>query len=116
MVDRRNKKRRLVGILIVLGLLLALLGGVAYWKLFREVPQQLADASMEEQFKYGSIGAENDQGMPFWIWVVLPKMFPEYLPAPGGWASLGLAWEQGREMPVGFSKKTIGFERVGINW
>jgi mono/diheme cytochrome c family protein len=114
MVDRR-KKRRLVGILVVLGLMLALLGGVAYFKLLREVPQQLADASMEEQFKYGSIGAENDQGMPFWIWVVLPKMFPEYLPAPGGWASLGLAWEQGREMPVGFSKKTIGFERVAIN-
>ena len=70
---------------------------------------------MEEQFKYGSIGAENDQGLPFWICVVLPKMFPEYLPRPGGWASLGLSWEQGRELPVGFSKKTIGFDRVAIN-
>ena len=70
---------------------------------------------MEEQFKYGSIGAENDQGLPFWILVVLPKMFPEYLPRPGGWASLGLSWEQGRELPMGFSKKTIGFDRVAIN-
>jgi mono/diheme cytochrome c family protein len=79
------------------------------------VPQQLANDTLEEQFKYGSIGSENDAGLPFWIWVVLPKMFPEYLPQPGGWASLGFAWEQGRELPVGFSKKRIGFERVAIN-
>lgn len=115
MVGRTNKKRRVVSILIVLVALLAVLGLGVWWKIFREVPQQLADNSMEEQFKYGSIGAENAQGVPFWIWMVLPKMFPEYLPAPGGWASLGFAWEQGRELPVGFSKKTIGFDRVAIN-
>src|SRR5262245_13732371 len=89
--------------------------GIGWWTFFRELPQQFADGSPEERFKYGSIGAEDDQGMPYWIWLVLPKMFPEYLPGPGGWASLGFVWEQGREMPVGFSKKTIGFERVAIN-
>jgi mono/diheme cytochrome c family protein len=115
MTDGRVKKRRIVRVLVALGVLVVAFGGLAWWNLFRELPQQLADASMEEQFKYGSIGAENTQGMPFWIWVVLPKMFPEYLPQPGGWASLGFAWEQGRELPVGFSKKTIGFERVAIN-
>ena len=111
----RRSKARILRILIVLVALAAALGGVAWYKLFREVPQQLTNDSVEEQFKYGSIGAENDQGIPFWIWVVLPKMFPEYLPQPGGWASLGLSWEPGRELPVGFSKKTIGFERVAIN-
>src|SRR5262249_37787740 len=78
-------------------------------------PQVLADNSMEEFFKYGSIGTEDAAGVPFWLWLILPKMFPEYLPGPGGWAALGFVWEQGRELPVGFSKKTIGFERVGIN-
>src|SRR5215831_7152090 len=111
---RRRRLRRL-WLLTGLALLVVLAVGVGWWTFFRELPQQFADGSPEERFKYGSIGAEDDQGMPYWIWLVLPKMFPEYLPGPGGWASLGFVWEQGREMPVGFSKKTIGFERVGIN-
>lgn len=115
MVDGRRKRRRIVTVLAVLVLLAGALGAAAWWKLFREVPQRLADDSLAEQFKYGSIGAENDAGVPYWIWLVLPKMFPEYLPAPGGWASVGLAWEQGRELPVGLSKKKIGFDRVAIN-
>jgi hypothetical protein len=28
---------------------------------------------------------------------------------------LGLPWEEGKEFPAGFSKKTIGFERVAFN-
>lgn len=101
--------------IVVLVALAVLVGWGVWFKFFRELPQDLRDDSMEEYFKYGSIGTENQYGIPFWIWLVLPKMFPEYLPGPGGWASLGFAWEQGRESPVGFSKKTIGFERVGIN-
>jgi mono/diheme cytochrome c family protein len=53
--------------------------------------------------------------------MVLPRTFPEYLPKnpdgharPGGYAAFGAAWEQGRETPVGFTKRTIGFPRVGI--
>jgi len=111
---RRRRLRRL-WLLTGLAVLVVLAAGVGWWTFFRELPQQFADGSPEERFKYGSIGAEDDQGMPYWIWLVLPKMFPEYLPGPGGWASLGFVWEQGREMPVGFSKKTIGFERVAIN-
>ena len=67
------------------------------------------------RFKYGSIGAECDAGIPYWIFYVLPRIFPEKLPGPGGYASLGVAWEQGQELPVGFTKKTIGFPRVANN-
>jgi mono/diheme cytochrome c family protein len=42
-------------------------------------------------------------------------MFPEKLPGPGGYASLGVPWEQGQELPAGFTQKTIGFPRVGNN-
>jgi hypothetical protein len=42
-------------------------------------------------------------------------MFPEKLPGPGGIASLGVAWEQGQELPIGFTKKVIGFPRVANN-
>lgn len=109
---RRSKVWTVVLVLVVL---VVLVGLFAWWGLLRQEPQQLADSSFAERYKYGSIGTEQDAGVPYWIWLVLPKMFPEYLPAPGGYAALGFPWEQGRELPVGFSKRTIGFERVGIN-
>ena len=66
-----------------------------------------------ERFKYGSIGAEQDSGMPYWIFQVLPRVFPDKLPKPGiGYAAFGVNWEQGQELPVGFSKRRIGFDRV----
>lgn len=68
-----------------------------------------------ENFLYGSIGGENEAGLPYWILMVLPRIFPEYLPGPGGYASLGLPWEEGKEFPAGFSKKTVFFPRVGFN-
>lgn len=95
--------------LVVLG---AIVGFGAWYKLFRSVPQHFD--TPEEQFKYGSIGNESAEGIPYWIWKVLPEMFPEYLPGPG-YESLGFVSEPGRDTPIGFSKKTIGFPRVGFN-
>ena len=73
-------------------------------------------ASDEEHFLYGSVGTEAEQGVPYWIWLVLPRVFPEYLPRPGrlrvARASVG---GDGHEMPIGLSKVTVGFPRVGIN-
>lgn len=107
---------KIVRWIIALLALVLVIGAVGWYKLFREVEQTwLKNASAEEWFKYGSIGSEEGQGVPYWIWLVLPKMFPEYLPGPGGYASLGVPWEQGHELPVGFSKKTIGFPRVAFN-
>ncbi|HEX4960361.1 MAG TPA: hypothetical protein VF173_05955 [Thermoanaerobaculia bacterium] len=68
-----------------------------------------------QNFLYGSIGAESASGIPYWIIVTLPRIFPEYLPGPGGYASLGLPWEEGKEFPTGFSKKTVIIPRVGFN-
>ena len=108
--SRRNKWFLWIAILAIVGVILGVLVWVAF---LREVPQHFT--SMADAFKYGSIGAENAAGIPYWIWLILPKMFPEYLPGPGGYASLGLPWERARETPVGFSVKTIGFQRVAIN-
>ena len=100
--------------LIPVLVLVSAVGVVAWYKLMRVVPQpRFADEA--ERFKYGSIGAENTRGLPYWIWVVLPRVFPDYLPGPGGYASFGLVWEPGQELPVGFSKQTIGFPRVANN-
>ena len=103
----------LISFVLVLSLLLGGVAYVAWYNLFREVP--LVYASAEDHFKYGSIGAENDQGIPYWVWLVLPRLFPENLPHPGGYTALGITWEPGHETPVGFTKKTIGFPRTAIN-
>jgi len=60
------------------------------------------------RFKYGVDRAERDTGIPYWIFYVLPRMFPRRLPGPGGYASLGVSWEQGQELPIGFTKKVVG--------
>ncbi|MFO1434661.1 MAG: cytochrome c [Candidatus Competibacteraceae bacterium] len=99
----------------IAGLVLLLLISLMVWyKLFREVDQE-PFATPEEAFKYGSIGNEANNGIPYWIWRVLPQMFPEYLPGSGGYTALGLFWEPGKETPVGFSIKTVGVPRVAFN-
>lgn len=99
-------------IAVILVLLVGVVGYVGWYNLFREVPTHYE--SDAEHFKYGSIGTEQAQGIPYWIWLVLPRIFPDKLPGPGGYTSLGITWEEGKETPVGFTKKTIGFPRVGI--
>jgi len=100
-----------IGLVVVV--LAGLIGWGAWYEFFREEAQHFD--SPEEAFKYGSIGTEDSEGLPYWIWMVLPRLFPEYAPGPGGYASFGIAWEEGHETPVGFSKRTIGFPRLGIN-
>jgi mono/diheme cytochrome c family protein len=97
--------------------LAATLAIFVWYELFRVVPEDeaiLRDPAMK--FKYGSLGAEGDRGIPYLVWLVLPRIFPDLLPGPGGYKSFGLVWEEGQEMPVGFVKKTIGvFPRVTNN-
>ena len=70
----------------------------------------------DEHFKYGSVGIESEEGIPYWIWQVLPQDVPGQAPGPGGYASLGFIWEPGRELPIGFSKKDVlGSTRIAVN-
>ncbi|HYH58057.1 MAG TPA: c-type cytochrome [Thermoleophilaceae bacterium] len=112
-LPRTRRGRVILGGVLSLVLLGAVLAVGAWYKLFREVDQDFADVS--EQFAYGSIGSESAEGLPFEIWRVLPEMFPEHLPGPGGYLSLGMYKEKGRETPVGFTKKTVGFPRTAFN-
>lgn len=96
-------------IVLILGAALAYVG----WDRFLRDHGAAQFDDPDERFKYGSIGAENDAGIPYWIFYVLPRVFPDKLPKPGvGYASFGVVWEEGRELPVGFSKRRIGFDRV----
>lgn len=100
----------------VLAIVAAVAAYVGWYRFFRAEPQpEWVTATADMRFKYGSIGGEYDAGIPYWIFYVLPRVFPEKLPGPGGYASFGVAWEEGQELPIGFTKKKIGFDRVGNN-
>ena len=107
---------------IVLLVIVALIAtGFSYltWRFTRDDPVTYKDP--EEHFKYGSTGGERESGIPYWIWKVLPKMFPEYLPGktytPGNeYASLGFLYEPGKDLPIGVSRRnTQGIDRVFLN-
>jgi hypothetical protein len=107
-------KRKLV---IGVALLVILASTITLWdKLYRDSPQPpWITSDQRNRFLYGTVGAEDTPGIPYWIWLALPRMFPEYMPAPGGYASLGIPWEEILEMPAGFAKKSVGYVRVTGN-
>lgn len=111
--SKNVKKKLLIGAILVL-LAAGAVGWFAWYKFFRELDER-PFANEIERFKYGSVGGEATAGLPYWIWVVLPRVFPDLMPGPGGYKSFGVVWEEGRELPVGFTKKTVGFPRVGNN-
>lgn len=119
----RTRRRR--PFWVALGLI-ALAAGALYvwWTVFREVDQivcgdieedrraELCGDPGDEMFKYGSLGGEWEVGIPYPLFHALPRVFADLLPGPGGFRSFGIPWEEGRELPVGFSKKTVGFPRI----
>src|SRR5258708_6642001 len=107
-------KQKIIKTLVVLVLLVGAGAVFGWYKFFREEDQP-AFADESERFKYGSIGAEFSRGIPYWIWVVMPRVFPDLMRGPGGYKSFGLVWEEGKEIPVGFSKKLVGFPRIANN-
>lgn len=109
---RRIKRAAVWKVLGGLLVLAGIAGFFVWYKFFRDVRVSYADD--DENFKYGSIGNEENAGIPYLIWKVLPELCPQHLPGPGGYASLGMIYE-GRDVPIGISVRTIGFPRAAIN-
>ena len=107
----RRHWRALLVAAVVVG---AAAAAFTYERFFREhdAPRFASD---EDHFLFGSIGTEGSEGVPYWLWLVLPRVFPDLLPGPGGYASLGLLSRGDVPMPIGLSRVTVGFPRVGIN-
>jgi mono/diheme cytochrome c family protein len=105
---------RLGWFLFVVVMLMGGAGLYGYYHLSRVAPVEQF-ASAEDHFLYGSIGTEEERGVPYWVWLVLPRLFPQYLRTPGGYASIGISAREGHEMPIGLSKVEIGVPRVGVN-
>lgn len=110
---RDNKILRAIIVLLLVLIILAILG---WWLLLKPAPP-MSTQDPVKNFNYGSIGNEESNGLPYWIWRVLPKVFPDHLPGnQDGYGSLGFYWESGSELPVGFSKRALGvIPRVAFN-
>ncbi|WP_347267772.1 hypothetical protein [Paracoccus sp. (in: a-proteobacteria)] len=98
-------------------LLLLVLGGIGGWLLLLRPVRQPESHDLAAVFNHGSIGNEETQGIPFWIWRVLPQVFPDLLPGNGdGYGAFGLHWQRGEALPTGFSMMTLGvIPRVAPN-
>ena len=117
-------KRLVIGLIVVV--VLAAAGtALVWWKFFTEEPQRLADD--RTRFHYGSLDSELVTGMPYPLFMILPRVFPDlvekyategYGPQKagyGGYGAFGLAWEEGERLPIGLSIKRLGYERVTLN-
>jgi mono/diheme cytochrome c family protein len=104
----------IVAMAIVFGLYMAI-------RLTRDRPVRYADDVLH--FKHGSTGGERTMGIPYWFWVALPELFPEYLPdhkAGRGYKSFGMIYENGEDpryaLPVGVSMRNFrGIDVVYLN-
>ncbi len=94
---------------------------MVWWKFFKSADQTFAadpetGASAElQRFKYGTLGGDLIAGIPYPILFILPRVFPDKIGAAGGYGAFGLPWEPGQRLPVGFSIRRKGYERVTVN-
>jgi len=122
MNDGATRKHRGLRILCLSGGVVALLLVVYLAVRFtRDRPVEYADDVLH--FMYGSTGGERRDGIPYWYWVALPELFPEYLPdkkAGHGYSSFGMIYEKSKDprydLPVGVSMRSYrGIDVVYLN-
>ena len=109
---RKRWVRWLTAILVIPSIALAGLAAYVAAIFMEDEPVAYADAA--EHFKYGSTGGERESGFPYWIFQVMPRVCERHL--PGGYASLGLIFEDGKDLPVGMSlRRYQGLDRTFLN-
>lgn len=105
---------RVLFLLLSIPTVLAIAAGLYLWNRFSG-DEPVTYAEIEQHFKYGSTGGERESGFPYWIFQALPQVCAEHLPGKG-YASLGLIYEDGKDLPVGMSKrKFTGIDRTFLN-
>ena len=82
--------------IIVLGIVSLL--GVAYMSTQLLMTYGRSHLDAKNHFKYGSIGAELANGLPYRIFIALPKVFPEHF---------GLSQREADAMPIGQTAKAF---------
>ena len=101
-----------IGVAVVLALI-SVVAVLLGFRFLQDEPVRYDDPV--EHFKYGSTGGERNLGFPYWVWRVLPEICGDYLPGDG-FASVGLIYEPGNDLPVGMSRRRhLGMDRVFLN-
>ncbi len=73
-----------------------------------------------EHFKYGSIGSE-ENGLPYWVWQALPRLFPEEFQHRADYQAFGFLYElrpdgRQRDLPIGIGRREVdGIELAWFN-
>ena len=90
------KKRFAAGIVILPIVIGAAL--MVQWQFRHAAPQPAwVYGDPQTRYFYASVQPDKTEGIPYWVWLAMPRMFPEHMPGPGGYAALGMAWEEGRD-------------------
>ena len=106
----RRRWVRILLWLLILPTVIAIALGIYLWNRFGGDTAVVYE-QIEDHFKYGSTGGEHESGFPYWIFQAMPRVCAEHLPGPG-YASLGMIYEEGRDLPIGMSKRNYqGIDR-----
>jgi hypothetical protein len=90
--------------------------GYGSWYYFIRAVPDTEYGDDAEHYKYAAVGLSGASRIPYYMFDVLPDMFPELLPDPKkGWASFGLIYEKGHDVPVGMSVREIGYKALEPN-
>ncbi|HSD52823.1 MAG TPA: c-type cytochrome [Burkholderiales bacterium] len=109
----RQRWARWLGVILVIPTLgLAALAAYVAAVFMEDEPVAYEDPV--EHFKYGSTGGERESGFPYWIFQAMPRVCERHL--PGGYESLGMVFEDGKDLPVGMSMRRYqGVDRTFLN-
>ncbi len=113
-VEKYIRRRKKIGCLSFLGLLVIIV------LIFMSRCGPETHASLDEHFKYGSIGSDIESGLPIELLSVLPKIFPGYLPEKENspqrdLTAFGFIQEKGADLPIGFSRRDSVVPLAGLN-
>lgn len=119
----RRRRWRLYPLVIVLvllllvGLITTLVGASLLARLARDTTPTFGDPAAH--FLHGSIGAEPDSGLPYWVWQALPRLYPDEFNGRLDYRAFGFLYEtdeNGRQadLPLGISRRN--YRGVDLVW
>ncbi|WP_413988912.1 cytochrome c [Labrys okinawensis] len=116
---RRKKWQPLRILLLVIAVVIAYLALTALVMLTRHGTPRYE--SIVQHFKYGSIGSEQESGIPYRVWMALPNLFPEIFENRNDYTAFGFLYEKDargrqRDLPIGVSRRTVnGVDLIWLN-